>query len=124
MVGNAAIPVMLLMLGIQLSGTRFGAALGSVARANVLKMLVAPVVATGIVLALPFSNPVVARVFVLECAMPAAVTPLILVGEFSAGDIEGVTPESYVSTVVFTSTLLSIPVLTVLIGVLRSGAIL
>jgi predicted permease len=87
-------------------------------------MLVAPVVAAGIALVLPFSNPVVARVFVLECAMPAAVTPLILVGEFSEGDIEGVTPESYVSTVVFTSTLVSIPVLTVLIGILRSGAVI
>lgn len=124
MVGNAAIPVMLLLLGIQLSGTRFGAALGSVARANVLKMAMAPLVAMGIALAIPFPDAVVARVFVLECAMPTAVTPLILVGEFSEGDIEGVAPESYVSTVVFTSTLLSIPVLTVLIGVLKSGVVI
>jgi predicted permease len=124
MVGNASIPVMLLLLGIQLSGTQFGAALGGVARANVLKMFAAPVIAVGIAMALPFSNVTVARVFVLECAMPAAVTPLILVGEFSGGEVNGVTPESYVSTVVFTTTLLSIPVMTGLIALLRSGVLI
>ena len=124
MVGNASIPVMLLLLGIQLSGTEFGAALGSVVRANALKMLVAPVVAVAIALALPLGDSTVARVFVLECATPAAVTPLILVGEFSAGDIDGIAPESYVSTVVFTSTIISIPTLTVLIALLKSGLLL
>jgi hypothetical protein len=52
------------------------------------------------------------------------VTSLILVGEFSTGDIDGIEPESYVSTVVFTTTLLSIPTLTVLIALLESGALL
>jgi len=130
MVGNASIPVMLLLLGVQLSGTEFGAALGSVARANVLKMLVAPVVAVGVVLGLnalapavgvATPGPTVLQVFVLECATPAAVTPLILVGEFSDGDVAGVSPASYVSTVVFTTTLVSIPTLTVLIALLQSG---
>lgn len=131
MVGNASIPVMLLLLGIQLAGTDFGAAVGSVVRANVLKMVVAPAIAVGAaVLALSLfarlgvegPETTVARVFVLECATPAAVTPLILVGEFS-GD-GAIDPEAYVSTVVFTSTLASIPILTVLIALLRSGLVL
>ena len=132
-VGNASIPVMLLLLGIQLAGSNFGAALGSVVRANALKMVAAPLVAVGVALAattafewagLAGPNTTVARVFVLECATPAAVTSLILVGEFSTGDIDGIEPESYVSTVVFTSTLLSIPTLTVLIALLKAGLIL
>jgi predicted permease len=132
-VGNASIPVMLLLLGIQLAGTNFGSAVGSVVRANVLKMLAAPAVAVGIALAVTAAfealgaaapNRTVARVFVLECATPAAVTSLILVGEFSTGEIDGIEPESYVSTVVFTTTLLSIPALTVLIALLESGVVL
>jgi len=133
MVGNASIPVMLLLLGIQLSNAELGAALGSVVRANALKMVLAPAVAVGVALlslaafarlGLEGPQATVARVFVLECATPAAVTPLILVGEFSGGSVEGVTPESYVSTVVFTSTLVSIPTLTALIAILQTGIVL
>jgi hypothetical protein len=124
LVGNASIPVMLLILGIQLSGTDFGAALPAVGAATALKMVVAPVVAVGITLTVGFENATVARTFVLECAMPAAVTPLILLIEF-AGDVEvgGVTAPEFVSTVVAVTTLVSVPLLTVLISVLESGAV-
>jgi predicted permease len=123
-VGEAAIPVMLLLLGIQLANADLGGAARSVAGATTLRMAVAPVVALGIALALPFEDATVARVFVIECATPAAVTPLILVGEFAGPTTDGPDPEAYVSTVVFVSTLVSIPTLTALIVVLRSGAVL
>jgi hypothetical protein len=123
LVGDSSIPVMLLILGIQLAHTDYGEAIRRVAVVNVLKMGVAPVVGVGVALAVGFSNPVVARTFVLEAATPAAVTPLILVAEFS-GDVDGdVGVAQYVSTAVLTTTLVSIPVLTLLIAVLETGAI-
>jgi hypothetical protein len=125
LVGNASIPLMLLILGIQLSDTDYGAALSSVGKATVLKMGVAPLVGAGIALLVGFQNPTVARTFVLECATPAAITPLLLVVEFggeSAGD--GLSVAEYVSTTVLVTTLLSVPILTVLIALLESGVLL
>ncbi|QDX40484.1 AEC family transporter [Salarchaeum sp. JOR-1] len=117
MVGNAAIPVMLLMLGIQLGNTGRGVALSKVATPTVLKLAVAPVVALAVAVPLGFSDPVVARTFVLECAMPAAVTPLVFTVEFS----DDPAAPAYVSTAILVTTLLSIPVLAVLLTALRGG---
>ncbi|SDZ90983.1 hypothetical protein SAMN04488065_1163 [Haloplanus vescus] len=122
LVGNASIPLMLLILGIQLTDTDYGAALPQVGVASLLKMAVAPAVAVGVALAVGFDNPTVARTFVLESATPAAITPLLLVVEFggeSAGD--GLSVAEYVSTTVLVTTLLSVPVLTLLIAALESG---
>ena len=124
LVGNASIPVMLLILGIQLADTDYGAALSQVGIASVLKMAVAPAVGIGIALAVGFRDPTVARTFVLECATPAAITPLLLVVEFggeSAGN--GLSVAEYVSTTVLVTTLLSVPVLTLLIALLESGVL-
>jgi len=121
--GDAAIPVMLLLLGIQLANTDSGAAIRRVGVSNAMKLLVAPVVAAGIALALGFGDATVARVFVLECAMPAAVTPLILTIEYERGVDSGLSGPEYVSTAIFASTLASVPVLTLLIAVLQSGAV-
>ncbi|MFB6154975.1 MAG: AEC family transporter [Haloferacaceae archaeon] len=123
LVGDAAIPVMLVILGIQLARTDYGAALSRVGPPTVLKMAVAPAVAVGIALLLDFGNATVARTFVLESSMPSAVTPLILLMEFSDVDVGGISVPEYVSTVVLVTTLSSIPVLTVLIALLDSGAL-
>jgi predicted permease len=122
LVGNASIPMMLLILGIQLSDTDYSAALSSVGKAAVLKMGVAPVVGAGIAVLVGFQNTTVARTFVLECATPAAITPLLLVVEFGgepAGN--GLSVAEYVSTTVLVTTILSVPLLTVLIALLESG---
>ncbi|MFW6265174.1 MAG: AEC family transporter [Halanaeroarchaeum sp.] len=121
--GDAAIPVMLIMLGIQLANTNYGATITRVWAPTALKMVVAPVAALAIALGIGFDDPVVGRVFVLECAMPAAVTPLMLTIEYG-GEGAGVDAAEYVSTTIMVTTLLSIPVLAVLIGVLQSGALL
>jgi predicted permease len=124
LVGDSAIPVMLLILGIELAETDYGAAALQVTPAVGLKLLVAPLVAVGIVTVVGFQNQTVARVFVLECAMPAAVTTLILTGEF-AGDATGdLAATEYASTAIFVSTVISVPLLTGLIALLQSGAIL
>jgi hypothetical protein len=124
LVGDASIPVMLLMLGIQLANTQHGAAISRVGVSNALKLVVAPVVGVGVALLLGLgTNPQVARVFVLECAMPAAVTPLILTIEYDSGG-EGLSGPEYVSTAIFASTLASVVTLTALIALLQSGMIL
>ncbi|MFB6128982.1 MAG: AEC family transporter [Halorhabdus sp.] len=124
LVGDSSIPVMLLILGIQLSGTDYGAALGQVGLSNLLKLTVAPVVALGVALLLGFENQTVARVFVLESAGPAAVTPIILLGEFSERGDGAIGPAEFASTAILTSTLVSIPILTVLIALLKAGIVI
>ncbi|WP_248517582.1 AEC family transporter [Salinarchaeum laminariae] len=119
--GNAAIPVMLLLLGIQLANTTYGAALRSAVAASLLKLFVAPVVALGVAMGLGLSTEV-GRVFVLACAMPAAVTPLMLVVEYGE-EQEGVTAPEFLSTAVLLTTLASVVTLTVLIALLQDGVL-
>jgi hypothetical protein len=124
LVGDSAIPVMLLILGLQLAETDYGATLRQVGTATVLKMGVGPVAAAGVALGIGFTDPVVGRVFVLESTMPAAITPLILLVEFGEGEVGGVPVESFVSTAVLVTTLVSIPVLTGVIALLNAGVVL
>jgi predicted permease len=123
LVGEAAIPLMLLVLGIELSHTDYGNVLRRVSLVVVLKLLIAPVVAVGVALLIGFEDATVARVFVLESSMPAAVTTVILTGEFSAPG-EGIDAEEFAGTAILVTTLLSIPLLTLLIGALEAGAFL
>jgi predicted permease len=127
LVGNASIPLMLIILGLQLAkidmtaGTR-------VMTPTVLKLGAAPLVGIGIVSLLGFRNETVARVFILECATPAAIIPLILTVAYTdrdtgpTQDLRLTAPE-YISTTIFVTTVASIVVLTVLIVVLQSGMI-
>ena len=118
--GDAAIPVMLLLLGIQLANADHGA-LTRVGTANVLKLGVAPIVGAGLALVLGFGETGIARVFILECAMPAAITPLLLAVEFDSGNADGISGPEYVSAAIFTTTVLSVVTLTILIAVLQAG---
>jgi hypothetical protein len=85
--------------------------------ANVVRLVVAPVVAVPVVLAFGFTNPDVARVAVLESSTPVAVSTVILTVEFG-GDSD------YTATAVLTTTLASIVTVTLLIEALRSGIVL
>ncbi|EMA51418.1 AEC family transporter [Halococcus thailandensis] len=123
LVGDASIPLMLILVGIQLASANYGAALSRVGPANVFKLLVAPAVGLAIVSMLDFGNTTVARVFVLECAAPAAITSLILLIELGGEPPAGVSGPEYVSAAVLTTTLLSVPVLTLLITLLKSGLV-
>jgi predicted permease len=123
LVGDSAIPVMLLILGIELAETDYSAAMLRVTPAATLKMVVAPLVAVGVATVVGFQNQTVARVFVLECAMPAAVTTLILTGEFTEAAPEGIEATEYAGTAIFLSTVVSVPILTVLIALLQAGVI-
>jgi predicted permease len=120
MLGNASIPVMLLILGIRLSNVEVDETITRVGVASTGKLFVAPLVGLGIALVAGFEDPTVARTFVLLTAAPTAVTPVILVGAFS--DDSGDTPPSqFVSTSVLVTTVVSVATVTLLIGVLQSG---
>jgi len=123
LVGEAAIPVMLLILGIQLADTDVTAVTRSAAP-SFLKLVAAPLVAVAIALALSFTDPTVAKVFVLESATPTAVIPLALTIEY-ADDlaIDGVTAPEYLSTAIFVTTVASVGVLTLVVAALQAGLV-
>lgn len=120
--GDAAIPVMLLLLGIQLAGSTGKGTVQRVLPATTLKLLVAPIIAIGVASSLGLTG-TVGRVFILECAMPAAITPLILTIEFG-DEGGGLSAADYVSTTILVSTLASTVTLTGLILLLQSGTVL
>lgn len=120
LVGNASIPVMLLILGIQLAGVDTEGTLRPVGIASALRLVVAPVVATLVVLLVGFADSTVARAVVLLLATPTGVTTIILVGAFStAGD--GLDPDELVSATVFVTTVLSVITVTGLVAILETG---
>lgn len=138
-VGNASIPLFLLILGIQLARTDAGAALRRTLPAVGLKLAVAPALAVGIALLIGFETPAVARTFVLEAGAPVAVTPLALAIEFAdpetapdGGDPDDhatadheatVSAQAYLGTAIFVTTVASVVTVTALIAVLRAGLV-
>lgn len=123
--GDAAIPVMLLLLGLQVVSGPGQGDVTSVVPGIFLKLLVAPVVGLVLALSLGFDDLTVARVFVLECAMPAAITPLMLVVEYRGErSPAGISAPDYVGTTILVTTLLSVLTLTGLIALLQTGALI
>lgn len=119
LVGSAAIPLMLVVLGIQLADVEVTALTRAVIP-TVLKLGVAPAIATGFVLVLSFQDLTVARVFILLCSTPVALTPLVLLMAY--GDQpQDASASKYITTVIAVTTLASVPVLTVLISLLNAG---
>lgn len=125
-VGDASIPVLLLVLGVQLADTDVRAVRRALAP-GALKLVVAPAVGAAVALGLGLgaAAPTVATVFVLETAMPAAVIPLMLTIEYADADVDadGVTAPTFVGTVVLLTTLASVATLSVLVAALQSGVL-
>ncbi|GAD52290.1 predicted transporter [Halarchaeum acidiphilum MH1-52-1] len=120
-VGSASVPLMLTVVGIQLADVDLGH-LRPTALPTALKLVVAPVVGAAIAIVIGFANPDVANIFVLECATPAAVTPLALTIAYSDGDPDtAFDTAEYMSTVIFVTTVLSVVVLTGLVAAIQSG---
>lgn len=106
--GNAAIPVMLLLLGVQLAGTSLGQKLGPISAAVAVRLIGGAVV--GLALAALMGLTGVARqVCVVEHSTPTAVMASILAMEF------GTEPE-FVTGVIFASTLASMATMTLLVA--------
>lgn len=119
LVGNAAIPVMILILGMELAYVGEVRSFARVVPGATLKLLVAPVVAGAIALAFGLSG-TIGRVFVLEAAMPTAVTPVALTIEFGSGT-RGDEASEYIASAVLVTTLASVITLSMLLAFLTSG---
>ena len=111
MLSDAALPLMILVLGMQLERARPPTRPGLVAAAVGVSLVAAPLVALGLTSLLNVSGPARQAVVVLS-SMPVAVATTILALEFDAS------PE-FVTSAVFLSTILSPLTLTPLIAYLR-----
>jgi predicted permease len=111
MLSDAALPMMILVLGMQLERARRPPRPGLVFAAVCVSLFVAPIVALGLTSLLDVSGPARQAVVVLS-SMPVAVATTILALEFDAS------PE-FVTSAVFLSTILSPLTLTPLIAYLR-----
>lgn len=109
LLGDAMIPVMLLLLGVQLAETRVLRLSADVLVTSALRLLACPAIAA--LLVAPFGLAGIDRTAcILQAAMPAAVLVAIISAEYD------VAPD-FVMSSIFCSTVLSLPVLTVLLSV-------
>ena len=111
MLSDAALPMMVLVLGMQLERATIPDRPGVVAAAVGLSLLVAPIVALGLAWLLGVVGPA-RQAGVVLASMPAAVVTTILALEFEVAP-------AFVTSVVFATTLLSPFTLTPLIAYLR-----
>ena len=110
LLGDAMIPTMLFVLGLQLAASKAFRPTRDALVATALRLVVSPAVAA--LLAVPLGLTGVDRAAcVLQAAMPAAVLVAIISAEYAIAP-------AFVMGTVFFSTLLSLPVLTLLLALL------
>jgi predicted permease len=96
---DGAIPLMLVLLGLELARVQWGNSRTAIAASMTLRLLVAPLV--GLLLAVPFGLQGAAwQAVIVETSMPTAVTTTVLASEYRL-------EPSLVTAVVFASTLFS-----------------
>ncbi len=110
LLSNAAIPCMLVLLGMQLVNIHFEGQAAPLILTGSMRLLIAPALAFGMTRLFGMSGPAYQAV-VLEAAMPVAVMTTILATEFEA-------QPSFVTTAVLVTTLLSPFTLTPLLALL------
>jgi predicted permease len=110
LLANAAIPCLLVLLGIQLRSTPLVQGQGIVLRSAVVRLVAAPLVAWQLCLLLGISG-VERNVVILQSAMPTAVMTAVLATEFDAAP-------NLVATVVFVTTLASTVTLSLVLSML------
>jgi predicted permease len=99
MATNATIPCMLILLGVQLQRARWTGHTRALTAATALRLLASPVIAIGLSALFGLHGPT-RQASILEASMPTAVMSTILATEF---DVE----PTFVTSVVFVTTLLS-----------------
>lgn len=110
LLGDASIPSMLILLGMQLKSVKLRGSIVPLALTNIMRLLVAPALALLLSLAFGFHGPA-QQAAVLESAMPAAVITTVLATEY---EVE----PSFVTAAVFATTLLSAFTLTPILAFL------
>jgi predicted permease len=110
LLGNAAVPCMLVLLGLQFTNLRWNGQVLALSLASSIRLLVSPLLALGLSRVFGLSGSAF-QASILEAAMPAAVLTTVLATEF---DVE----PTFVTTVVLITTLLSPFTLTPLLALL------
>ncbi|MDY6848219.1 MAG: AEC family transporter [Thermodesulfobacteriota bacterium] len=110
LVGQAAIPVMLLMLGMQLARTRWQNRVGFLSLATLTRLAASPLLAWGLTALLDIKG-LARSVVILQTSTPSAVLPLLYALRF------GVRPDLVAGTIL-TTTLVSAGTLTLLLYLL------
>ncbi len=108
MVGQGAVPLMLLLLGMQLAKAPLAQGMRTAGLAALIRLAVAPVIAFSLANLWGLTGPTL-QACVVEASMPTAVTTAVLAIEFDAR------PE-FVTSVIFLSTLASPITLTLIIA--------
>jgi len=110
LVGQAAVPCMLLILGLQLSRTSVKGRIGPILLAVAARLVIAPLVALPLAALLGLSG-LARQVCIVEASMPTAVTGGVLATEFGS-DAE------FTTAAILVSTLASIITLSVLLSLI------
>jgi len=108
MVGKGAVPLMLLLLGMQLAKTPLAQGMRTAGLAAFIRLAVAPIIAFSLAKLLGLTGPTL-QACIVEASMPTAVTTAVLAIEFDAR------PE-FVTSAIFLSTLASPITLTLIIA--------
>jgi predicted permease len=123
LVGDSSIPVFLLILGLQVARMDLGRTVRETLPTVGLKLFVAPLVAVAIAALVNVGDDVVTQAFVVLAAGPAAVTPLVLSIEFADDGDTALSTGDYVGSVIFLTILGSLPIVTGLILLAKTGAL-
>lgn len=113
LLGKAAIPVMLVVLGLQLAQARRPERLGLVTAASLFQLVIGPSIGIGFAAALGLTG-VGRQAAIVEAAMPTAVITTILAVEYEIDPV-------FVTGVVLVTTLLSPLTITPLLAYLGAG---
>lgn len=108
--GDAAIPAMLAILGIQLSRASIKGQIKPIVMASGMRLIISPLIAFALVLPLGLSG-LTRQVAIIQAAMPTAVISGVLATEFG-GDVD------FVTGVILVSTVASIVTLSVILSIL------
>lgn len=109
-IGRASIPIMLMMLGVQLSQTKLGGRYGQVAIGVIMRLVVGAGVALGMARLVGLTG-LARQVAAIQASTPTAVSSALMAIEFDAD-------ADYVSSVIFATTVLSSVSLTFLMMLL------
>ncbi|MBW8010125.1 MAG: AEC family transporter [Chloroflexi bacterium] len=114
LLSNAAIPAMLIVLGMQLKRIEWGKYTLAILFANLMRLVASPLIAIGLSSVIFNHQDVSRQTSILEVSMPSAVMTIILATEF---DVE----PAFVTTIVTTTTLFSPLTLTPLLAYLGAS---
>ena len=107
LLGNAAVPGMLVLLGVQLSNAPIRSRQRVILRPGIIRLVIAPILAT-IFCALLGISGVERSIVILQSAMPTAVMTAVLATEYD------ITPR-LVATIIFFTTLASMITLSIVL---------